>query len=88
MGDVIDLRKRLESRAFTRDALLAEQQSAALNPKYARASYSMSLAFAAYVELAPEEFISLMEMARTAPTINEGATDVLAALRENLGEIP
>jgi hypothetical protein len=53
-----------------------------------RASYSMLLAFAAYVELAPEEFISLIEMARIAPSINEGANAVLASLRENLGEMP
>jgi hypothetical protein len=47
----------------------------------------MLLAFAAYVELAPEEFISLIEMARIAPSINEGANAVLASLRENLGEM-
>ena len=88
MTGLIDIRKRIEDRRTTRDALLAEQQSPALNPKYSRASYSMLLAFAAYVELAPEEFISLIEMARIAPSINEGANAVLASLRENLGEMP
>lgn len=85
MSEIIDIRKRLEDRQITRDGLLAEQQSPALNPKYSRASYSMLLAFAAYVELAPEEFIEILERARTAPSINEGAASALAELRENLG---
>jgi hypothetical protein len=88
MGDVIDLRRRLEDRQITRDGLLAEQQSPALDPKYSRASYSMVLALAIYVGLEGEELGGLLEMARAAPSINEGANDVLTALRENLGEIP
>jgi hypothetical protein len=31
--DILDIRKRLEDRLITRDALLAEQQDALLNPK-------------------------------------------------------
>jgi hypothetical protein len=88
MDKVIDIRKRLEDRVSTRDALLAEQQDALLNPKYARALYSMTLALAAYVGLECEEFIGLLERARTAGSINDAAADALAELRENLAEIP
>jgi hypothetical protein len=86
VSEIIDIRKRLEDRQITRDALLAEQQSPALDPKYSRAMYSMVLALATFVGLMPEEFIGLFERARTAPCINEGATAALAGLRENLGE--
>jgi hypothetical protein len=88
MGDVIDIRKRIEDRVTTRDGLLAEQQDALLNPKYARALYSMTLALTAYVGLMPEEFLGLLEKARTAGSINDAAADALAELRENLGAIP
>lgn len=86
MSEIIDIRKRLEDRQIARDGLLAEQQSPAIDPKYSRALYSMTLALVAYVELAPEEFISLLERARSAGTINQGAADVLNSLRENLGD--
>jgi len=85
MDNVIDIRKRLEDRVITRDALLAEQQDALLNPKYSRALYSMTLALAAYVGLEPEEFAGLLESSRTAGSINDAAADALAELRENLG---
>ena len=85
---VIDLRKRLEDRAITRDGLLAEQQSPALDPKYSRALYSVALALACYVGLEGEELSGLLERARTAGSINDAATATLADLRENLGEIP
>ena len=88
MSDIIDIRQRLEERHITRDGLLAEQQSPALDPKYSRALYTMTLALTAYVGLAPEELIGLLERARTAATINEGAAFALTELRENLGEIP
>ena len=87
MSKIIDIRKRLEDRQITSDGLLAEQQSPALDPKYARALYAVTLALIAHVELAPEEFIGLLERARDAPSINEGAASVLAELRENLGAI-
>ncbi len=79
--------KRLDDRLITRDALLAEQQSPALNPKYSRALYTVTLALTAYVGLAPEEFIGLLERARIAGSINIAAADALAELRENLGEL-
>ena len=84
---VLDIRERLEHRQITRDALLAEQQSPALDTTYSRALYAMTLALAAYVGLEGEEFAGLLERARTAGNINEGATATLAELRENLGEI-
>jgi hypothetical protein len=88
VSDIIDIRKRLEDRQITRDGLLAEQQDALLDPKYSRALYSMVLALTCYVGLECEEFIGLLERARTAGSINAAATDALAELRENLGEIP
>lgn len=88
VSEIIDIRKRLDDRQITRDGLLAEQQSPALDPKYSRALYSVTLALIAYVELAPEEFIGLLERARTVGSINEGAATTLAELRDNLGEIP
>jgi hypothetical protein len=88
VSEIIDIRKRLEDRQITRDGLLAEQQSPTLDPKYSRALYSLTLAFACYVGLESEEFIGLLERARTAGSINDGATDALTELRENLGEIP
>jgi hypothetical protein len=88
VSEIIDIRKRLEERQIARDGLLAEQQDALLNPKYARALYSMTLALTAYVGLECDEFIGLLEKARTAGSINDAAADALAELRENLGEIP
>jgi len=85
VSDVIDIRKRLEDRQITRDGLLAEQQDALLNPRYSRAMYSMTLALATYVGLRAEEFIGLLERARTAPSIDEGATAIRGELLENLG---
>jgi hypothetical protein len=87
VSDIIDIRRRLEERQITRDGLLAEQQSPALDPKYARALYSVTLALIAYAELAPEEFLAILERARTAPSINEGAASALTELRENLGPL-
>jgi hypothetical protein len=87
VSDIIDIRQRLEERQITRDGLLAEEQSPALDPKYSRAVYSMMLALAAYVELDGPELAGLMEMARTAPSINDAATDALTELRENLGAL-
>jgi fucose permease len=86
VSDVIDISKRLEDRQVTRDGLLAEQQDALLNPKYARALYSITLALAAYVGIEVEEFAALLERARTAGSINDAAADALAELRENLGD--
>jgi hypothetical protein len=86
VSEIIDIRKRLEDRQITRDGLLAEQ-SPALDPKYSRALYAVTLALTAYVGLAPEEFIGLLERARTAPSINDAAADALADLRENLGSL-
>ena len=88
MSEIIDIRKRLEARQITRDGLLAEQQSPALDPTYSRALYAMTLALAAYVGLEGEEFAGLLERARTAGSINAAADAALAELRENLGEIP
>ena len=87
MSEIIDIRKRLEDRQTTRDGLLAEQQDALLNPKYARALYAVTLALTAYVGLVPEEFLAILERARAAGSINAAAADALAELRENLGEI-
>jgi hypothetical protein len=87
VSDILDIRKRLEDRQITRDGLLAAQQDALLNPKYARALYSMTLALAAYVGLECEEFLAILERARAAGSINDAAADALAELRENLGEI-
>jgi len=86
VSEIIDIRKRLEERQITRDGLLAEQQSPALDPKYSRAMYSMTLALATYVGLCPEEFVSLLERACTVPSINEGATAIRQELRDHLGE--
>ena len=86
MDNVIDIRKQLEDRQITRDGLLAEQQDALLNPKYARALYSVTLALTAYVGLAPEEFMGLLESARTAGSINDAAVQAATELRENLGQ--
>jgi hypothetical protein len=86
VSDIIDIRKRLEDRQVTRDGLLAEQQSPALDPKYSRAVYSMVLALATYVGLSGEELAGLLERACAAPSINEGATAIRAELNENLGE--
>ena len=88
MDRVIDIRRRLEQRQVTRDGLLAEEQDALLNPKYSRALYSMTLALAVYVGLESDEFLGLLERARTRGSIDDAAADALAELRENLGEIP
>jgi hypothetical protein len=85
VSEIIDIRKRLADRQITRDGLLAEQQSPALDPKYSRAMYSMTLALATYVGLMPDEFLGLLERARTAPSINEGATAIREELQEHLG---
>jgi hypothetical protein len=87
MSEIIDIRKRLEDRQITRDGLIAEQQDAILDTKYSRAMYATWLALACYVGLQGEELSGLLERARTAGSINEGAASTLAELRENLGEI-
>jgi len=75
MGEVIDVSERL-----VQARRLLDGQSVALDPMFARAFYSLILAFAKCAELDGDEMARLIEIAMAADSIDQGTVDVLNAL--------
>jgi hypothetical protein len=83
-GNILSIRERLEERAATRDAL-ADREDVVLDPSYSNAVYSVALALACYIQLDGPQFISIVDLAREAASVNDGGEAVLASLRAHLG---
>jgi hypothetical protein len=77
MGKVIDVRERL-----VQARRLLDGQSPALDPMFSRALYSMLLAFGKYAEFDGDELAQLVEIAQNADSIDQGAVEVLEAIKD------